>query len=181
MNYYRCMCQKSCFCLFLTAESDCLSWGLEGLKYTRIQNNAFLSRPSLVEQGHSRLGKYHWYQLHVPISQSQRFAWFMVGKGNGSQKKISAQFRCVSAPQETISTTKSTLTALTYQHTFLHCRYHRIDLLALCDHTYSNNDGGDESPADFEEQRRGEAQHHLHIFKILPVTCKKQNTNSKCV
>lgn len=40
--------------------------------------------------------------------------------------------------------------------------------------TYRDNDGRDESPADFEEQRRREAQHHLNIFKIFPVTYRTE-------
>lgn len=43
-----------------------------------------------------------------------------------------------------------------------------------CELTYRDDDRGDESPAHFEEQGRREAQHHLHIFKVVPVTCDKQ-------
>jgi len=36
--------------------------------------------------------------------------------------------------------------------------------------TYRDNDGGDESPADFEKERRRESQHHLNVFEVVPVT-----------
>lgn len=42
--------------------------------------------------------------------------------------------------------------------------------LYACVFTYRDDDRGDESPADFEEERRREAQHHLNIFKVVPVT-----------
>lgn len=55
-------------------------------------------------------------------------------------------------------------------------------LLSFGKHAYSNDDGGDEPPANFEEQRRREAQHHLHILKVLPVTCNKfKNVDSTCM
>lgn len=47
-------------------------------------------------------------------------------------------------------------------------------LRPLCELTYRDDDRGDESPAHFEEQGRREAQHHLHIFKVVTVTCDKQ-------
>lgn len=50
-------------------------------------------------------------------------------------------------------------------------------LLSFGEHAYSNDDGRDEPPANFEEQRRREAQHHLHILKVLPVTCNKSKKN----
>lgn len=37
--------------------------------------------------------------------------------------------------------------------------------------TYRDDDGRDESPADFEEERRREAQHHLHVFEVFFVAC----------
>lgn len=48
--------------------------------------------------------------------------------------------------------------------------------------TYGDDDGGDESPADFEEERRREAQHHLDVFKVVPVTCdkKQKGIQEKC-
>lgn len=64
---------------------------------------------------------------------------------------------------------------MTDQQTFPPCSSNRNDHVncpSFHKKTYSNNDGGDEPPADLEEQRRGEAQHHLHIFKVLPVACK---------
>lgn len=66
---------------------------------------------------------------------------------------------------------------MTDQQTFPPCSSNRNDHVncpSFHKKTYSNNDGGDEPPADLEEQRRGEAQHHLHIFKVLPVACKIQ-------
>lgn len=51
--------------------------------------------------------------------------------------------------------------------------------ITLCDLTYSDNGGGDESPADFEEQRRRKSQHHLHIFKVVPVTCNNSENIRK--
>lgn len=42
-----------------------------------------------------------------------------------------------------------------------------------CMFTYRDNERGDESPADFEEERRREAQHHLHVFEVVPVACKR--------
>lgn len=42
--------------------------------------------------------------------------------------------------------------------------------------TYRDNHRGDESPADFEEKRRGKAQHHLNISEVVPVTCDKNKT-----
>lgn len=47
--------------------------------------------------------------------------------------------------------------------------------LYACVFTYRDDDRGDESPADFEEERRREAQHHLHIFKVVPVTCDRNH------
>lgn len=37
--------------------------------------------------------------------------------------------------------------------------------------TYRDDDGGHESPAHLEEERRREAQHHLHVLKVVPVAC----------
>lgn len=48
--------------------------------------------------------------------------------------------------------------------------------VCVCVLTYGDDDRGDESPADLEEERRREAQHHLNIFKVVPVACKKQKS-----
>lgn len=43
--------------------------------------------------------------------------------------------------------------------------------MSVCVFTYRDNDGGDESPADFEEERRREAQHHLNVSEVVYVAC----------
>lgn len=43
--------------------------------------------------------------------------------------------------------------------------------------TYADDDGRHESPAHFEEERRREAQHHLHVLEVVPVTCQVTNTH----
>lgn len=43
--------------------------------------------------------------------------------------------------------------------------------------TYTDDDGRHESPAHLEEERRREAQHHLHVLEVVPVTCQVTNTH----
>lgn len=42
--------------------------------------------------------------------------------------------------------------------------------------THRNNKRRDEPPTDPEEHRWREAQHHLHILKVVPVACERKNT-----
>lgn len=51
----------------------------------------------------------------------------------------------------------------------------------MCVLTYRDNDGRDESPADFEEQRRREPQHHLNIFKVVLVTYRMERRTIKAL
>lgn len=53
-------------------------------------------------------------------------------------------------------------------------KYLYVTATKFTESTYGDDDGGDESPADIEEERRREAQHHLDVFKVVPVTCDKK-------
>lgn len=98
-----------------------------------MQNNAFLGRPSsLAEERHSLLGLIPAARAHFPV---KKIGLVYGGERQQQPKKISGQFRWVSAPQETISTNMSTFPALTDQQTFLPCSSNRSDQLPLLPHT----------------------------------------------
>lgn len=138
--------------------------------------------------------KFYWQQLHVSISHSnicfERFIQQTKPMGKGlvwnvgqatnncpTTSERSSQHHCVL--QSHISACASARKhetrpcgETTNDDTLNGVRAVRV--WDVCVLTYRDNAGRDESPANFEEQRRREAQHHLNIFKIVPVTYRME-------
>lgn len=129
-----------------------------------------------------------------PFPKSERFAWFILETKPTVAKQISVDGRSnVGQLANNVSATQGSFEPQTRHPPGreINVRFvsgsnripkqvnvsgdekylHETAKQSFTEFTYGDDDGGDESPADFEEERRREAQHHLDVFKVVPVTC----------